>query len=199
MYEVEEDRPAWKVYGLLHLYLARGDRPLLARLRARGLWRAPSAADWPSRRPRYVFADGLEHRAVARCRLHRPLRVRPHLLLRPGRQAEVSLDQPGCRTRLRVLAEFSLLFSLYVSNFGFLQRDLRFAGGRDHPDALRLLLGPDHAHRRGDEPGDRMAHPRRQERGREGPGRRPQTRRPPADEGSGTTTTRRATGARPGR
>ncbi|CAA9503211.1 MAG: Ribonuclease BN, partial [uncultured Rubrobacteraceae bacterium] len=60
---------------------------------------------------------------------------------------------------------------------GLVQRDVWFAGERHNPAALHLLHVFHHAARRGDEPGDRVAHPRREGRGREDPGGGPQAGR----------------------
>lgn len=61
---------------------------------------------------------------------------------------------------------FSLAFALYVCTFGSYNETYGSLAGVMVLIALRLLLGLHRAHRRRDEPGHRVAHPRRQGRGR---------------------------------
>ena len=115
MYEVEEDRPFWKVHGLsifmslAVVVLLVGALVLVVFGESIGVRRGRP------RRSGVRLRDALEHRAVARRGLGRPLRLRHDLLLRPRRQTEVPLDQPRLHPRLRVLAHLLPAFSLYAS------------------------------------------------------------------------------------
>ncbi|CAA9393583.1 MAG: Ribonuclease BN, partial [uncultured Rubrobacteraceae bacterium] len=162
----------------LDLYLARGRRSDADGLRYRHLRgvrrRRYSGVYWARGR----LYDRLDHRAVAHSRVHRAVHVRDHLLFRAGGQAEVPLDQPRRLPRVRFLVAVLAPLLVLRRRVG-LFRHVRLAGGRHHPDALHLLHVFHNAARGGDEPGDRMAHPGRQGRGREDPGGGPQTGRPP--------------------
>ncbi|CAA9400166.1 MAG: hypothetical protein AVDCRST_MAG55-598, partial [uncultured Rubrobacteraceae bacterium] len=166
----------------LHLYLARRNRPHAYGFRHRHLRRLRRRRAGRCHRAQGHVRGGVAYYSVADSGVHRIVYFRHHLLFRSGRKAEVRLDQPRRDPGLRVLVALltALLFLRGEHRRRLLQRDLRVADRRDPPAALHLLLCLYHADRRGDEPGDRMAHPRRQGRGREGSGGGPQTGRPPA-------------------
>ena len=177
MYAVDEDRPFWKKYGIsifislavIVLMLAALGLVVFGSTVGGGLASIVglgpifqtvwSIVQWPILALVVLFAFALVY------------------YFAPAAKQKWRWISPGSVLAFVFWLVFSLLFSLYV-----------VAGRHRDPHALHLLLRGHHADRRRDEPGGRVAHPRRKGRGREDPRGRQKARRPSARQGLRTAT-----------